>query len=193
MNLLEKELEDAIYEATDEQLKERGLVDVVEDGIILRLRQTFLGDEAGRSDLIFVTRKHFGDSFDSVLRINIIELKRDKVGSDALLQAVRYANAVKTYMDLRKFDYYDIKITLIGQEIKSDNSFMFLPNLVNRRSNYLHALNEINAYSFRYMIDGIQFCDEHIGYSETKTDKFMKGICLKSNQQNPSEQDGLPF
>ena len=193
MNLLEKELEDAIYEATDEQLKERGLVDVVEDGIILRLRQTFLGDEAGRSDLIFVTRKHFGDAFDSVLRINIIELKRDKVGSDALLQAVRYANAVKTYMDLRKFDYYDIRITLIGQEIKSDNSFMFLPNLVNRRSNYLHALNEINAYSFRYMIDGIQFCDKHIGYSETKTDKFMKGICLKSNQQNPSEQDGLPF
>lgn len=193
MNLLEKELEDAIYEATDEQLKERGLADVVEDGTIMRLRQTFLGDEAGRSDLIFVTRKHFCDAFDSILRINIIELKRDKVGSDALLQAIRYANAVKTYMDLRKFDYYDLKITLIGQEIKSDNSFMFLPYLTNRRANYLHAVNEINAYSFRYMIDGIQFSDEYIGYSETETDKFMKGICLKNNQQNQSEQDGLPF
>ncbi len=43
MNLLEKELEDAIYEATDEQLKERGLADVVEDGTIMRLRQTFFG------------------------------------------------------------------------------------------------------------------------------------------------------
>ena len=133
MKILEKELEDAIYDATDEQLRQHGLSDIVEDGIVRRFRQTNLGDGVGRSDLIFVTRAHPKSIGYSILRINIIELKRGKFGCEALLQAIRYAYAVQSYMIFRKFRNFDIRITVIGEAFEETNQFMFLPHLINRK------------------------------------------------------------
>lgn len=145
MKILEKELEDAIYDATDEQLQQHGLSDVVGTGIIRRFRQTNLGSEAGRSDLIFVTRQHFSHKCGSVMRINIIELKREKFGIEALLQAIRYAYAVQSYMLYRKFKQYDIRITVIGEAFEENNNFMFIPHIINRKPSC--GFGEINDIS----------------------------------------------
>lgn len=201
MKILEKELEDAIYDATDEQLKQHGLSGIVEEGVIRRFRQTNLGDEAGRSDLIFVTRKHFSGMQGSLLRINIIELKRGKFGCEALLQAIRYAYAVQSYMVHRKFKQYDIKITVIGEAFEKFNNFMFIPHVINRKPQYgFGEINEISVYSFGFTIDGFNFVNSEIGVKETETDLYMEEVLCKKDKkqetgirQNQSEQDGLPF
>ena len=203
MKILEKELEDAIYDATDKQLCQHGLSDIVEEGILRRFRQTNLGEEAGRSDLIFVTRKHFSNNMrhDSLLRINIIELKREKFGCEALLQAIRYAYAIQSYMSHRKFKQYDIKVIVIGEAFEETNNFMFLPHVINRKPQYgFGEINEISVYSFGFAIGGFNFVKSGIGIEKTKTDLYMEEILCKKDkkkematQQNQNEQDGLPF
>lgn len=202
MKILEKELEDAIFDATDEQLKLHGLSGLVDEGIIRRFRQTHLGDDVGRSDLIFVTRKHLPGRFGSVLRINIIELKRGKFGCEALLQAIRYAFAVQSYMLNRNFKPFDIKITIIGEVFEATNNFMHIPHLINRKQNYGYGeVNDISVYAFDFTIDGFQFINSNIGFNKTQTDIYMEELICKKNKknqvvntrQNQSEQGGLPF
>lgn len=184
MQLLEKEIEDAIYKASDKQLREHGLKGVVGDGVMRRFRQLDLGT-MGRADLVFVNRQHH--PYTPALIINIIELKRDDVGTSALGQALRYAYAIQSFLKGRGVTAFGFRITLIGRT--SSDNFMYLPHLVYGANNSTFGrINSIDVYKIHYDINGLYFDNTNIGREQMK---FEGGLCTTKSE---IENDGaLPF
>ena len=148
MNILEKEIETLIYEShiiDPNSLRERGL-DIY--GHILR--QVNLG-VYGVADIIafdWVQRSSWGRN---CLNIQIIELKKDVVDVNSLMQAGRYAVGVERFLskgfNLSNTDI-DISIILIGKTIQLSGDFVFL----------LSSLPNVSAYEYRLcMKKGITF------------------------------------
>ena len=185
MQLLEKEIEDAIYNATDDELRAHGLGGVVGEGIIKRFRQLDL-DEFGRADLVFIGRQHY--PYRPVLKINVIELKKDKVGLEALGQALRYTYAIQSKLKERGFKDFGFRITLIG--MCSSCNFMYLPHLLyEANSPCVGRINSINVYGMEYDINGLYFVNQSIGQRHTKT----KEDCLCTKGMKTGKEDALPF
>jgi len=169
MDFLEKDLEQIIYEATDEQ---------VFDQLYLkgkRFRQLRIGNY-GISDLIFV-RKEYKNNIDYQnytykieecgIVITICELKKDKIGISAFLQAINYAKGVKEYLEKREFYNFNIEILLCGRSIDSSGGFIYLTDLFNQYENYMDNENDfsrsikcIDFYTYSYGFDGIKFKKE---------------------------------
>jgi hypothetical protein len=152
MRFLEKDLEDIIWESDNELLKQKGLE--IEGK---KYRQLKIGN-FGVSDLITVKRKN--DLCYNYLDISIYELKKEKVGISAFLQAIRYCKGIKTYLDENKPNInYRINIVLISKEVDLLGSFIFLPDLFyNEYAD--NTISSINFYSFKYDINGILFKKE---------------------------------
>lgn len=172
MDFLEKDLEQIIYEATDEQLF---------DHLYLsgkRFRQLKIGNY-GISDLIFVRREYKEhidyDNFtsrimDCGLVITICELKKDKIGISAFLQAINYAKGVKEYLEKREFYNFNIEILLCGKSIDLSGGFIYLTDLFNQNeedeTQFTRSIKCIDYYTYSYTFDGIKFKKEH-GYRLT--------------------------
>ncbi|WP_155297288.1 hypothetical protein [Spirosoma aerolatum] len=177
MELVEKDLEDMIYDAC--KTKE-GLDFLQERGLMITgkaYRQVNLGSY-GIADLITVTYEGRGwepiDIFsnDYIMTrhftIDIYELKRDKIGIDALLQVCRYCTGFKKLI-LPKFNTkrneFNIRIHLIGSSIDLDSDFVFL----------LDHITRISLYTYQFRYDGLHF-------EESPTSGWTK-----SNSGNPQE------
>lgn len=172
MDFLEKDLEQIIFEATDEQLLEQLYLSGK------RLRQLRIGNY-GISDLIFVRKeykknidydKYSTEILECGLVITICELKKDKIGISAFLQAVNYAKGVKVYLEKREFYNFDIEILLCGKSIDSTGGFIYLTDLFNQYENYIPDEHEftrsikcIDYYTYSYNFDGIKF-NRHSDY-----------------------------
>ena len=162
MNILEKDLEEIIEKASIKELNSRGLHVVGKP-----LRQLRIGDY-GIADLVYVRKDYElierGVGYTEVpyLNINICELKKDKAGISAFLQAVRYAKGIKQYLESRGFYNYKLQITLIAPKIDTNSDYIFLTDLI--RSRERTNITQINNYSVTYNFNGIQFKDES-GYS----------------------------
>lgn len=167
MNILEKDLEETIYDATNEQLWDRGLF------VMGRcLRQLRIGNY-GVADLVYVKRLYQYDTDEitgtftreSILKIEICELKKEKAGISAFLQAVRYAKGIQSYLQQRKFKNFQILITLIAPEIDINSDYIFLTDLI--ASNNIGYVTAVNNYKVSYGIDGLRF-DQKQGYEFQK-------------------------
>lgn len=158
MNILEKDLEEIIEKTPTLQLQERGL-DV--DGICKR--QLKIGNY-GIADLVYIKKDYdyaFKDNkmqLKPFLNINICELKKDKAGISAFLQAVRYAKGISYYLDKRNFNNYKMQITLIAPNIDTQSDFIFLSDLILSSQNGF--ISTISNYSVKYNFDGIEFKHE---------------------------------
>lgn len=117
MKFLEKHLEEIIYNATPDELHKRGLFTLV--------------NPAEPSPNLLV---------------DVFELKKDKIGISAFLQAVGYARGIKSYLDHRGIDS-EVRITLIGREIDSSGCFVLIPSV----------FDNVRFYTYDYGIDGIKF------------------------------------
>lgn len=155
MKFLEKNLEDLIYENAN---TEEGQKLLEERGLDLRgrtYRQVSMG-KYGIADLIniFASTERIQKGF-SVhhLIVDIIELKKDIVNVDTLLQAVGYKKAVDEYLDgycAKAWDDYEVRVTLIGQKLETSSNFVFL----------LNELDWVKVYTYSYSIKGLMFTDE---------------------------------
>lgn len=173
MNFLEKDLEEIIFCSDAEHLKQRGL----------RLkgkpkRQLRIGSY-GIADLVYFNRVSTG--INPHLEINVVELKKDKIGISALLQAVGYCRGIDRYLQKRDFssDYY-FNIILIGREVDTSGNLVYLTDLINGGKYsysgiyyYGHCLNKLSFYRYEYDIDGISFIEES-GYQLTNEDFDVK-------------------
>lgn len=141
MNFLEKNLEDIIFETPNDLLHERGFFIFGK-----KKRQVKIGNY-GIADIITYHRAG------GRLFINILELKKDKISTDTLLQSLNYAKGVSRYLQKRSFDFdVSLRIKLIGREIDTNSSFCYLPDF----------FNSIEIYTYDYGFDGIHFkmeCD----------------------------------
>lgn len=153
----EKDLEEIIFNASYKQLEERGLN--IEGTMF---RQIQIG-KYGRLDLMTVKREFYeGQLQDKYLDITIYELKEDKIGIGAFLQAIGYAKGIKEFMNLRGYDNYTLNIVLIGGDIDLSGNFCFLADLFNNTPiSYLDpSITSINFYTYKYDINGISFKQE---------------------------------
>lgn len=163
MEFLEKDLEQIIWEASDKELRERGLFLLGK-----RFRQLRIGNY-GIADLVTVHRQQkYEDFIYGKLIITVYELKKDKIGISAFLQALNYCKGISSYLEKREFSDYTLSIVLVGKSIDSSGSFIYLTDLIgNYSDNYDKGyINEINYYTYSYKIDGLSFKGES-GYSLT--------------------------
>ena len=161
MKFLEKDLEDIIWEADNEKLVDRGLLIGGK-----KFRQLRIGNY-GVADLVTVEKcyEHFGNQ--PYLDITVFELKKEKAGISAFLQAIRYCKGISTYLDNRNNDLlYKLHIVLCAKEIDTDSDYIFITDLI--QSEDYSYLNTVYNYSFTYSIDGIKFKRE-INYNLTNT------------------------
>tara|TARA_R110000796_G_C14502384_1_gene429013 strand:- start:572 stop:1108 length:537 start_codon:yes stop_codon:yes gene_type:complete len=168
MEFLEKDLEEIIYNAYkdypigDSPLYEKGL-DI--NGFIKR--QVRVGDY-GVADLVtlekgfshqiypfFENCYHIGKNnieYEKAIRITVYELKKDKIGISAFLQAVNYAKGIKEFLLKRGYstNQIDLRIVLIGKTVDVSGSFIFLTDL----------FYQISFYTYKYDFNGIYFTEE---------------------------------
>jgi hypothetical protein len=160
MDFLEKDLEEIIYTSDKELLGERGLY------ISGRLyRQLKIGNY-GIADLVELRRPCAHNAQVSHIMkglINVIELKKDKVGISAFLQALGYLKGIKRYLQKRGIDaHYNYSITLIGSCVDESSTFIYLPNMLSiNTENSIKDEPEFGLYlyEYKYGIDGIRFVD----------------------------------
>lgn len=164
MNFLEKDLEDIIWESDNEKLQQRNL-----EINGKKFRQLKIGNY-GILDLLTVEKKYypcFGVLM-PYLDITVYELKKEKVGVSTFLQAIRYVKGIKTYLEEKKPNIeFKLHISLCAKEVDIHSSFIFLLDLIDSENDVPNSmLNSISAYSFDYLLDGINF-KSHYGYDLT--------------------------
>lgn len=177
MNFLEKDLEQIIYEATSEQLFRLSL-----SGI--RKRQLKIPGY-GISDLVFISRenrKYINSEartcniYDVGLEITVCELKKDKIGISAFLQAVRYCKGIRRYLESRDFHNFKFRILLVGKEMDTTGSLVFLGDLLKDYHDeycdyeFNKGLKVVDFFTYKYGFNGIEF-KEHSDYIST-SDNF---------------------
>ena len=186
MDFLEKDLEQIIYEATEEQLNEFDFP----TGI--KKRQLRIGNY-GIADLVYFKRvavtsfrpddgKPFCDVVDnSGLCITVCEFKKDKIGISAFLQAINYCKGISRYLLKRGFESFYFNILLVGRNIDDSGSFVYLTDLLGESLRYSYdnvdgeenynaytsyfnqGINNIKFKTYSYDFNGIKFQD-HEGY-----------------------------
>ena len=151
MKFLEKDLERIIYETPNEKLIRNGLPI---NSNTKKLRQVRIGNY-GIADLILVKRHACW------LEITICELKKDKIGISAFLQAIRYAKGVQEFFKQKKPDMIiNLKLMLIGSDIDMSGSFCFIPSLFDTCMPENRCITSISFHTYHYDIDGLLFKDE---------------------------------
>ncbi len=160
MNFLEKDLEQIIWESDNEKLEQKGLLI---DG--KKYRQLKIGG-FGIADLVTVKKQYYYnrelEKYIPFLAITVFELKKEKVGISAFLQAVRYCKGIKTYLEDKYFDLeFTFDIFLVSKEVDKVSDFIFLTDLFKSYKNFGY-INNIKYYSFSYDIDGIRFKNEEL-------------------------------
>lgn len=164
MNFLEKDLEQIIFEADKEELQKKGLP--VYGKLFRQLR---IGSY-GVADLVSFNRHQDGGY--PRLSVTVYELKKEKIGISAFLQALQYVKGIERYLELRNFKFtVDFSIILIGKTIDINSSFCFLSDLIYNLSND----SFLNNYTYSYGLNGLEFKAEY-GYKHT-----VEGFNLEDN------------
>tara|TARA_R110000868_G_scaffold120090_2_gene318888 strand:- start:751 stop:1260 length:510 start_codon:yes stop_codon:yes gene_type:complete len=159
MNFLEKDLENIVFETDNNLLQKRGLYLSGK-----KMRQVNIGNY-GICDVVCIERdmrmeteqydfeKYHTYKYPRLL-INMIELKKDEISANSLLQAVRYCRGIESYICGRNPELeLKFSITLIGKVLVRGD-FCYLPDV----------FGDINLYTYKYSYDGISFNRES-GYT----------------------------
>jgi hypothetical protein len=151
MQFLEKNLEQIIFESDRDILSNRGL------NVYGTIKRQLRIGNYGIADLVTFLRIPALDG--SGLRITVYELKQDKVGVNAMLQAYRYCCGIADYLRTKRgFSFkLSFKVVLIGNSI-DNGDFSYLS----------HFLEDFDVITYSYKIDGIRF-HIHNGFSLTNS------------------------
>ena len=153
MEFSEKDLEEIIFNADKEELAERGLY--LQGGKLFRQKR--IGNY-GIADLIHCKFDHEGP-WGGYLSISIIELKKDKIGISAFLQALGYAKGIQNWMvKYRPNIKHRLSIDLVGKELDLSGNFCYLTDLFNFE---LTEYCSINFFTYSYELDGLYFNQEY--------------------------------
>lgn len=171
MRFLEKDLEEIIYTTDKAKLSKRGLnitgklfrqlrignygiADLVE---VKRIPATL--KEASKYDvdnqLPFGSYFKIGDTIiqeEGMLSITVYELKKEKIGISAFLQAIGYMKGISRYLQKRGVNN-EVRISLVGKSVDEKSTFLYL-------SDFLHTENKnllLNNYIYSYGVDGLTF------------------------------------
>lgn len=172
MNFLEKDLEEIIFTSSRKELEDRGLYIGKRSKL---LRQKKIGNY-GIADLLEVSKPYYHPIIKRVCKgsINVIELKQDKIGISAFLQALGYLKGIKRYLESRGCDeLFNYEITLIGKTIDINSSYVYLYEFTNEY--FENTIDEsssfiVKNFLYNYKIDGIYF--DEVGIHNLKNEGF---------------------
>lgn len=167
MDFLEKDLEEIIYLSDKEKLSDRGL------WMYGKLKRQLKIGNYGIADLIEIKRPYYHPEFKRLVKgnINIIELKKDKIGVSTFFQALNYLKGIRTYLEKRDVEYhYNYTITLIGRDVDNASSFCYLGDLFDFTEDednlYESIKTNVKLFTYKYGIEGLEFA-EVTGYDLT--------------------------
>lgn len=155
MNILEKEIEDLIWEGIrrdPDLMNEKGLP-VHKD--FTYARQVSLGSY-GIADIVgyLICPKSYGTRN---VYVRVIEIKKDEVNQETLTQAARYATAIKRLLQESLNEcVIHIGISLIGRWIEDKTEFCFYSNVFDNLSFYTYQLDFKHGITFQRMRDYYQ-------------------------------------
>jgi hypothetical protein len=162
MNILEKEIEQLLFENLDDKdlMLSKGFIHLSDK----YYRQLDLGDY-GVADIIGLSYKK--DKLDNLsLEINIYELKKELIDVNTLLQASRYYKGIESILN-----YYELEvklkfnIILIGKNVQTTTDFIYLTDLFDNLFYYTYSLD---------FTSGIKFIEQ-------KEYSLKNSICNKEN------------
>lgn len=159
MNILEKDLEEIIAKTDVSKLNEKGLL------VNGKCYQQPKFGSYGIADLVYVYKDYDvidlpdkSYKLEPYLYIQVCELKKDKAGISAFLQAVRYCKGISRYLKKRNFNNYKFEIVLIAPNIDIQSDYIFLTDLIS--SDLKGSINCVSNYSVDYGFNGISFNKE---------------------------------
>lgn len=140
MNILEKEIEDVVFDTivnNPKALKNRGLR--INTGLYYE-RQMQLG-EYGIADILgYGTSLLSGGS--RCVYAHIIEIKKEQINIGTLLQATRYARALQRIVRANlKNAWLDIHISLIGKTIDTKSDFVYMADIFRNVDFYTYSID----------------------------------------------------
>lgn len=153
MDFLEKDLENIVFNASDEQLNKRGLQVKGK-----RFRQLRIGNY-GIADMVTAELRstYHGDKY---YKITIYELKKDKIEIGAYLQALNYAVGLISYLEKRTSISILVNIVLIGKTVNKVSNAVYLPRLFTNTSFDIETytgIGSVDIYEYTYELDGLKF------------------------------------
>ena len=156
MEFLEKDLEEIIYLSDKDKLSDKGLY------LHGNLKRQFKIGNYGICDLIEFKRPYCMGKTCFKGEINIIELKKEKIGVSTFFQAINYMRGIQSYLDKRDIQHlFNYKITLIGRQVDINSSFCYLGNILWSELDMTNIYDEskfcVELYKFSYDIDGVEF------------------------------------
>lgn len=162
MDFLEKDLEEIIYLSDKNILSDRGL------NLHGKLKRQLRIGNYGVLDLLEITRPYCCNNKCYKGIINLIELKKDKIGVSTFFQALNYIKGIKRFLDIRNQEYlFNYQITLIGRQIDLNSSFCYLGDIFNQNIEMtdIDDYSKINVelYKYNFDVEGIKF-NEIINY-----------------------------
>ncbi len=152
MDFLEKDLEDILYNSSQNDVFPLGLHHFYFDSIFRQVRIT------GYGVIDLMTLRYDNDSKE--ITITIYELKNKKVSAETFWQLLRYIKAVNQVINDFNLKNHPIRVlgVMIGREIDDSNDFCFLPTL---------DTNQISIYTYNYSLKGIRFKLQGDSYYKT--------------------------
>jgi len=156
MNFLERDLEEIIMNASQKQLRERGL------NVSNHKRNQVRIGNYGIADIVTYEKGIYYSPLDGRVvsvelpTIAIYELKKDKVSLSSFAQVCNYAKGIQDYFIKRGYSLYDYnwRVILIGKEVDKDSSLCYFPDLFTMNDS---SSLSVEMYEYKYDVDGIKF------------------------------------
>ena len=172
MNILEKEIEDLLFyaltELSDDEVKARRVpkLDFMEYKRQVDLKEYGIADVIG----------YCIDEAERECMFQVFELKKEKIGVETLLQAVRYARALQLL-----YDGYTVRIelVLVGKSINKVSDFCYIASVFRTVTLLTYHIDVLNGLSF----------EKHYGFSLISSPNFDKLIESKSTFTNTKEAE----
>lgn len=188
MNVLEKEIEDMIWQGINENrplLRKKGLW--VWDKTTYH-RQVDFG-AYGICDIIGINVQPKKDG-QRIINAHIIEIKKDEINNATFFQALRYAKGVARFVEEKLNNTTCLfAITLVGKNVDKKGEFVYLPDVFSNVALYTYKIDYKN---------GIVFSREADYYANNETffmSKELKSSIVKmvSDKIKVPKEEDLPF
>lgn len=138
MNILETEIEDLVFKTSNTKLSQRGLILKGK-----KLRQVNLGSY-GIADIVCINPTWGGFGFGKNLNIQVIELKKEAITEQTLMQAGRYCTAIKrllmSKLNVKSYEM-EIEIVLIGKSVNTSSDFCYLIDFIPNLQVYTYSID----------------------------------------------------
>ena len=144
------------------------------------IRQLNLGSY-GIADLVCYHRQH--SKYGTILNVQVVEIKKDAINAETLMQASRYVVGIKRLLNNRfnlQRTSVVFTIVLIGKEIQLSGDFVFL----------LDAFHEASAYTYSIDLDeGVKF-ENHSGWFITNETFVNSERVIREHYKNTVKLNG---